>query len=392
MNMFSTLPDDLDYSLPIEPMRLDVVGDQGEALRSFISHLIDTHPTKLKKKERDRLRDAYRQILLNVLYNSIRRVYTGVSRRKEAYNPGGYWRSLGLTYTFTVAVLDRLADEGYIEIQPGFLDRRSGIGRLTRIFAKPKLAEKIDAYSIAEHIQISSADEMLILRDFNVGGIVKEDHPDLERLRIINNFLDGFNWPQKGPIRLIYNSDPLRGGRLYTRFQNLKRELRAQITISGKPTVELDFKANHLSMLITMVGGKLSPDPYLDIALKAGQTRDKVKRFITVALGADNEDKASAATRQYGISKERFLALKNATNVLFPKVTLFAGIGVSLQSLEGQIALDIMVEGAQSGVPVLPVHDSFITTAENENWLRDQMVHFWRLHVDTLSEPRIDRK
>ncbi len=393
MDMFGTPPADLDLSLPIEPMKLDVIGEQRKELQAFISELLETHPTKLKKKEKDKLRDTYRQLLLNVIYNSIRRVYTGVPRGKHAYAPDSYWRSLGLTYSFTVAALDRLVTDGYLEQQHGFLDRKSGIGKLTRIYAKDKLADEINAYAIAEHVHLSHEAEALVFRDFKEGDpLLDRDHPDLQRLRVINDFLNGYNWLQKGPIRLIYNSDPLQGGRVYTRFQNLKRRLRAEMRISGRPVVELDYKANHLAMLIALAGEELPSDPYLDISVKTGQSRDKVKKFITVSISASSEEKAFAACRQYGINRDLFVTLRNATSELFPGVPLFVGIGKSMQSLEGQVALDIMAEGANAGIPVLPVHDSFITTVENELWLREQMSSKWRYHLDTTEEPKIEKK
>lgn len=76
MSSFGLPPEDLDYSLPLEPMRQDVVGEQQSALKDLLTELINSHPTKLTNDQRHHLRDVYRQILLNVIYNSIRRVFT----------------------------------------------------------------------------------------------------------------------------------------------------------------------------------------------------------------------------------------------------------------------------------------------------------------------------
>ena len=80
MSSFGLPPEDLDYSLPLEPMRLNVIGEQQSALKDLLTELIEIHPTKLTKDQRHDLRDVYRQILLNVIYNSIRRVYTALPR------------------------------------------------------------------------------------------------------------------------------------------------------------------------------------------------------------------------------------------------------------------------------------------------------------------------
>lgn len=75
------------------------------------------------------------------------------------------------------------------------------------------------------------------------------------------------------------------------------------------------------------------------------------------------------------------------------QVYLFKGMGTVLQSLEGQIALDIMYEGSAAGIPVLPVHDSFLTIDAHEDWLREQMEYQWSRHTnDHGVKPRIEKK
>ncbi len=85
MNFFIQQPEDLDYSMPLEPMRLAVVGEQEVALKNLLSSLVDSHPKKLTKDQRHKLRDCYRVILLNVIYNSIRGVYSAISLANRAY-------------------------------------------------------------------------------------------------------------------------------------------------------------------------------------------------------------------------------------------------------------------------------------------------------------------
>jgi len=60
VNFFIQQPEDLDYSMPLEPMRLEIVGEQDIALKSLISSLVDSDPTKLTKDQRHKLRDCYR--------------------------------------------------------------------------------------------------------------------------------------------------------------------------------------------------------------------------------------------------------------------------------------------------------------------------------------------
>ena len=168
MNFFCNPPEDLENSMPVEPMRLQVIGDQQSALKDFLSELVDTHPTKLKAEEKHKLRDTYRQILLNVTYNSIRGVYTAISRGKSAFKSDTYWGKIGLSFVFTIAVIDRLKNDGYILQHTGFYNAQVGFGRLTRIYGLEKLSERINAPVIGEFLQFQDDDdvETLVLKGF----------------------------------------------------------------------------------------------------------------------------------------------------------------------------------------------------------------------------------
>lgn len=152
MSSFGLPPEDLDYSLPLEPMRLEVIGEQQSALKDLLTELIETHPTKLTKDQRHDLRDVYRQILLNVIYNSIRRVYTALPRGTQSFQRGSYWNSCGLTYKFTVPALDRLFEDGLIVQKKGVYNGPGGFSRLTRVFGTDKLAQRIDAQKIGSRL------------------------------------------------------------------------------------------------------------------------------------------------------------------------------------------------------------------------------------------------
>jgi hypothetical protein len=395
MNFFPSPPEDLDYSIPVEPMRLEDIGGQADALKAFITELVDSHQTKLTSDHRHKLRDSYRLILLNVIYNSIRKTYTGIPRAKPSFSKETYWRKCGLSHRFTVDALDRLRSDGYIIQHKGFYNHLGGFGRLTRIYGTEKLSERIDAPLIGDHIQLQQDAELIVLKGFEyTSDALPEDHQDLVRLSAINDFLKAFAWPQKGPVRLIYTGGPVRGGRVYTRFQNLPKGIRAELTLNRQPTVELDYKANHLMMLLAMDGVSLPTDPYMEISKSAGCTRDQVKDFFTKSLGADLETKAFNALKVKRFNRNLFKAIKDASLTLYPSlsVALFKDIGSNLQSLEGQIALDIMYEGVKDGVPVLPVHDSFITSVDHEDWLREQMYAQWMKQVKQGVKTRIEKK
>ncbi|MCF8147991.1 MAG: hypothetical protein K9J50_05475, partial [Sulfuritalea sp.] len=107
---------------------------------------------------------------------------------------------------------------------------------------------------------------------------------------------------------------------------------------------------------------------------------------------AETASVAFNACKKDKINRQLFNVLEEATLTAFPNIRLYSGLGVFLQSLEGQIALDIMVEGVNHNIPVLPVHDSFITTVGNEEWLLKQMLHHWQQHLVTTHKTKVEEK
>ena len=266
---------------------------------------------------------------------------------------------------------------------------------MTRIYGLEKLSERINAPVIGDFLQFQDDDdvETLVLKGFGYEKTtLSKNHPDIARLKAINEFLNGYAWQQKGPMRLVYSDGPLKGGRVYSRFQNMPRAQRAELKINGLATVELDFKANHLMMLVSLSGTRLPEDPYLTIANIANVSRTMVKAFINTSLSAESASVAFNACKQHKINRQLFNALDEATIMAFPNIKLYSGLGVFLQSLEGQIALDIMVEGVNHNIPVLPVHDSFITTIGNEEWLLKKMQHQWQQHLGTTHKTKAEKK
>jgi hypothetical protein len=390
---FDSPPEDLDYSVALEPMRLEVIGEQRAALSELLNELVATHPAKVKVKERDHLRSTYRLILLNVIHNSICRVYTALPRAAGHFSKGSYWQRCGLSYRVTVRVLDRLHDDGLIQMFKGFYTGWPGTSRLTRVFGTDALASRVNAQQIADSVEFEWQDDaqLVVLKDSPYGAdSLNFDHPDVVKLREINAFLKDHHWQQRGPVRIIYNSTPLTGGRVYTRCQNLPSKFRLAMKIDGRCVVELDYKSNHLAMLIAMTGQTMPKDPYQVVADAAQITRSKVKEFVTVSLGASSQRAARQALGRKRMTRGDFDRIWHALTESFPGVPLFNGLGTMLQSLEGQIALDIMVNGARSGIVVIPVHDSFITTADNEHWLRHEMHEQWLIHTGAELTTRVN--
>jgi hypothetical protein len=179
-------------------------------------------------------------------------------------------------------------------------------------------------------------------------------------------------------LRRIFSRNSLsKHGRFYGGWwQTIPSEYRPHILIDGKKTVEVDFSGMSLRILYGMnkVPYKGNKDIY-DLSdntnegrrwkfEKTGKQRELIKRYINALLNdesgkfrlSDEEHKELGFT-SYAI-KKRFL------KVHAPVADLInAGVGLETQFYDSEIAMDVMKFFMADGIPVLPIHDSFIIRA-----------------------------
>jgi hypothetical protein len=67
------------------------------------------------------------------------------------------------------------------------------------------------------------------------------------------------------------------------------------------------------------------------------------------------------------------------------------GVGLRLQKIDSRICEDIINWAMESNIPILPVHDSFITWEDKEEELREAMTLAYERHANGFI-PIIDRK
>ena len=188
------------------------------------------------------------------------------------------------------------------------------------------------------------------------------------------------------------------GGRLYatnTRgisYQSIPSDLRKTILINGKETVEIDYSGLHVSMLYAMKVKRAPQDPYDFVS---PEYRPLAKYAVLMMLNASNErevvfnleKRKAELSSKHGLSlKKNNLkkALKSCSN--FPAFIdeikknnpdiseyFFSGIGTSLQNKDSLMALEIVYHFYQKGIPVLPVHDSFIIEKQYTEDLKKEM-------------------
>jgi hypothetical protein len=210
-----------------------------------------------------------------------------------------------------------------------------------------------------------------------------ESHPDMDDMIAINEFLKPHSWACKAPIRLVYKHTPFEGGRLITPFQNLpdrRQRIRINTHINDKPICEVDFNANHLRLQLAFFSNEHAGDtPYEDIMYESDvASREMVKKFITVAMGATSEKQGKSRLRLDGINSQIIERIHSGIKKRFPKLSLFDGWGVRLQNLEGQILKDVLLEGIKEDIVCLPVHDAIAVQQGHEEWAKEVMLETWQ--------------
>jgi|GEM_PF-6923356 len=232
-----------------------------------------------------------------------------------------------------------------------------------------------------------------------ITGYLSDDWLETERekyslQRILLN-LELIKIPEENHLYRVFNNSSLlfdQGGRFYgPSYQRLPASLRKYLTVNGEATIELDFCALHPAMLYHQ--RDLVPPIRLYKYEKGDPLRDIAKLVILTAINAPTAEKAirslANSVKQDSILKEALLE-SNFTEInLREQCKAFlsdflayhqpissaigTGAGVYLQCLDAELASKILWHFTQKGVPVLPVHDSFIVQAQYEEELRAVM-------------------
>ncbi len=163
------------------------------------------------------------------------------------------------------------------------------------------------------------------------------------------------------------------GGRFYGGWwQSLPSEMRAAITIDGDDVVECDYGTLHPKILYLEHGAELPGDAY-DI-LEEKNDRDAriaVKRAFNAMVNASRplmRAPSKLDMKKTGLTwrelSQRILDKHHAIEDAF-----YSAQGLRLQYIDSQLAERVMLNFANKGVPVLPVHDSFIIAAQHQQEL-----------------------
>lgn len=184
--------------------------------------------------------------------------------------------------------------------------------------------------------------------------------------------------------RIFNNGTFDQGGRFYGGWWQLaKKHFRPLITINGEPTVEADYKGLHASMLFAKNRLPIPEDPYALVPGVLGNPtlRKHAKTTLMALLNAGRQ--GTAEPREFDsdlheMSAEQFRQVVRDAFPMLPGI-FGSGAGLYLQREDSDLAEAVMLHFVDQGIPILPVHDSFIVAQRH----RDELV---QVMADTFKQ------
>lgn len=264
-------------------------------------------------------------------YYCWRKEYGGLQTDRARRMKGLEKENLRLGYRAFKDVIDGLQREGFLEVIAGYIEPTAliyGVGVATRFRATPKLIELAKVFNIIPELwsyHFSAAPRPLKVADpimlkatsRNEGKVDRQKGWISEKQKgvslpvdyalphvaayaeEVNQITAYFAKQDIQPAHLYHRfvrifgegdkegADFSRGGRIYAHgigigYQNVRKQIRRQMTISGEPIAEVDLRASYLTILHQRLGVPLpANDPY-DMP---DVPRGIVKTWVSMTLG-----------------------------------------------------------------------------------------------------------
>jgi len=187
--------------------------------------------------------------------------------------------------------------------------------------------------------------------------------------------------------RVFYRADWSLGGRFHGGWwQSIKEDWRKQIYINDEATVEQDYSGLHINLLYGLQGLEPQRDPYtLDNLLDFtdAEQRKIVKGIVLNAINAKSPKAAILAFRQdqkkgsieKSMTDKQLQLLLDAFKEKHPSIadSICKDKGVELMEVDGRITAKVINHFTKKQIPVLTVHDSYITPHTHTGELRRVM-------------------
>ena len=357
----------------------------------------------------------------------------GVHMNNNAYRAKSRYNELHISKK-TISVVNHLHSLEFIHLKSGYFGQGKKEGRITRIWAADKLIKHFQnaKYTIS-NIETLSEREVVILRDKYKKDIEYEDTSQTNNMRVLlkeyNELLKRtfVNIPElkksiinvenksiyisqheKFVRRIFSNSSWNENGRFYGGWwQRIPKQWRSKIYINNIPTIEDDYSSLHPILLYAQKGidyNKLKKgDPYnvAKLDIDDPETKRKlIKTLFLTAINSKDEKSCFQAVKselqmEIPYFKFSFENLRSILHQIKDNHSEIAddfcnGKGIGLLNLDSQIAEYIIEKFVLSDIPILCVHDSFIVSVKQDNFLRKTMVDAVE-NIISNANPKIKR-
>jgi hypothetical protein len=394
-------------SVPFEPFLYLVERSGFTGLERVSADLVRLWLTHYKRvpgaQKQKHMTACVELILINLLRAEARSegLAVGISTSKQRLDASRRYRPSFMTVDYFLKARDLLLDQGMITIAyPGY--QNAGLAQVARY----KLTDLAKSQLLAikptrEAFRVGNQTEAIILKDTE-GRLAKykDDHRTnamRNRLSRINDTIltahigstrplapeldleEGQSLGKSNLYRIFNNGDFEQGGRFYGGWwQHAKRHFRPLITMNDEATVEADYRGLHPSMLFAKRGLPIPEDPYALIPGVHGDAilRDHAKTTFLALVNAGQRSTREPRDfdgTQHGMSGKDFRALVSGAFPMLPDI-FGSGIGLRLQREDSDLAEKVMMHFVDRGIPILPIHDSFIVAKRHQKELVDVML------------------
>lgn len=326
-----------------------------------------------------------------------------------------------------LSLLDWMRDNNYVGERLGRKPDAGEKGRLSCYWAKEKLHEHFHLFG-KDVAPLEGQDDYFVelrMTDKRICEVrvrSEKEQRYQKGLSDLNEFYKRFEFTYRSPqlkeqirfypvLKAIFNRASWDcGGRLYSTggngisYQSLPSDIRRSIRIGGKKTVELDFSGMHIAMLYAkervnvpeqiydFMGTELVPlVKHLMLVLINSKTEEvalnevrfKEKELDQYLGEVDDKDSSLLlAIKMMRRGQKTFEELVASIRKHHAPIEKYFGsdYGVRLQNRDSIIALEILEEFEKQGIPVLPVHDSFIIQKKHEGNLKEAMGRLFKKH------------
>ena len=383
---------------------------KGNAIEELLSRLTDLDPRN-RTTIKVILGNCFEAQRIQAEQNS--ECYVGLYLRNDSFTHRQFYNQRHATRRRVRDSIKYLREKKLIRVIDGYLDRKEGQGKCTRIalsITSGKVLMFGESFTVKEHTapvlvrdnkknlcnptkfktfrglqnQINGWNRSLSKHIFRIPEEIKADiykicsilGPKEEKPRLPRDLERYFGDGDVITLQRIFNNSSIRrGGRIFTELQQVRKEARPEITIDNHKTIELDYQSHFPRMLYSKMGIENLSDLYDS----ANSLRTARKLAFTIAINTNSRLKAINALKWSKSGKyhrlfgaETLLSwIESEHPALVP--SLYQNNGLELMYDESSLASAIIDHFISKDEAIFPIHDSFIVRAELGEELFDVM-------------------